>query len=228
MNYLAIVQELHELAGCSGPQPSTVSGVTGETLRLVNWVRRAWDMIQARSPAWNWLQAEFSFSTAPGLREYTPTAAGLSTRFRNWHKGSLRCYLAATGVADEQFLVDWDYDVLRDTYLYGSQSTNQSRPVVFAVRPEDRALVLADIPDAVYTVRGRYQKGPQTLTVDADVPECPEEFHRAITYRALMMYGAYEAAAEVAQEGVTNYRALMLRMVDECLPDVSVGGGGEW
>ena len=57
MNYLAIVQELHELAGCSGPLPATVSGATGETLRLVNWVRRAWDMIQARSTAWGWVSA---------------------------------------------------------------------------------------------------------------------------------------------------------------------------
>lgn len=223
MNYLTIVQELHELAGCSGPLPSTVSGATGETLRLVNWVRRAWDMIQARSTAWNWLQADFSFNTTAGVREYTPAATGLTTRFRNWDQGTLRCYLAATGVADEQFLVDWDYSVLRDTYLYGSQSTNQSRPVVFAVRPEDKALVLADIPDAVYTIRGRYAKGPQTLSADADIPECPEEFHRIITYRALMMYGAYEAAGEVIQEGTSNYRSLMLRLADECLPDITLG-----
>lgn len=223
MNYLAIVQELHELAGCSGPLPATVSGATGETLRLVNWVRRAWNMIQARSTAWNWLQADFSFNTTAGVRAYTPAAAGLTTRFRSWDQGSLRCYLAATGVSDEQFLVDWDYGILRDTYLYGSQSTNQSRPVVFAVRPEDKALVLADIPDAVYTIRGRYAKGPQTLTLDADIPECPEEFHRVITYRALMMYGAYEAAGEVVQEGTSNYRQLMLRLADECLPDITLG-----
>jgi hypothetical protein len=223
MNYLAIVQELHELAGCSGPSPATVSGATGETLRLVNWVRRAWDMIQARNQAWNWMQADFSFNTTAGVREYTPAAAGLSTRFKDWHCGTLRCYLTATGVADEQFLVDWDYDVLRDTYLYGSQSTNQSRPVVFAVRPEDKALILADIPDAVYTVRGRYAKNTQTLSADTDIPECPEHFHAAITYRALMMYGAYEAAGEVVQEGTTNYRQLMLRMADECLPAITLG-----
>jgi len=223
MNYLEMVGHLHQLCGVSGTAPATVSGQTGERARLVQWIRRAWDMIQAHSPAWLWMQSEFSFQTTPGQRNYTIAQAGIASRFKRWDIESFRCFLTGTGVPDEQFLVQWDYPILRDTYLLGSQSTNQSRPAVFAIEPQSRAIVLADIPDQIYTIRGRYFRGAQTLTIDADVPEMPEDYHWAIVYRAMMMYANYESAGDVAIEGVAGYRPLMMQLAADQLPAVNCG-----
>lgn len=223
MNYLEMVGHLHSLCGVSGPAPATVLGQTGERDRLVGWIRRAWDMIQAQSPAWLWMQAEFNFQTAVGQRNYSLVEAGILSRFRRWDVESFRCFLTSTGVPDEQFLVHWDYPILRDTYLLGSQSTNQSRPVVFAIEPQSRSIVLADIPDQVYTVRGRYFRGHQVLTADADIPEMPEDFHWAIVYRAMMMYANYESAGDVMAEGVSGYRPLMVQLSGDQLPAVNCG-----
>jgi hypothetical protein len=44
----------------------------------------------------------------------------------------------------------------------------------------------------------------------------------AIVYRALMLYGRYEAAAEIYQDADTNYKRIMRRVDLNQLPDIEL------
>lgn len=52
----------------------------------------------------------------------------------------------------------------------------------------------------------------------------PAEFHMAIVYRAMMMYGRFTAAGEVFNDGEQNYRRIMTALVNNQTPMVRMGG----
>jgi hypothetical protein len=45
-----------------------------------------------------------------------------------------------------------------------------------------------------------------------------------IVYRAMMLYAAYEAAPEVQQEAVGNYKSMLSRLKRDQLPAFTIGG----
>ena len=190
MTFLELCKRTIEKCGISG-SIATVTGQTGESLRVVNWVDEAWRDIQGSQSNWDWMREDFSFQSVASTQSYTPTAAG-ATDFGKWHKDTLRIYLTSTGVSDDSFLCEWDYRTFRDLYMFGVQQTG--KPVVFAEKPGTHALLLGSIPDAVYTVYGEYQLAATAMTADADIPSMDEQFHMAIVHLARMKYAAYEAA----------------------------------
>jgi len=62
------------------------------------------------------------------------------------------------------------------------------------------------------------------MTADADIPALPAQFQMAIIYRAMMSYGAYEAAPEVYQRGELEFGKLMRRMTADRIPETIWGG----
>jgi hypothetical protein len=81
-------------------------------------------------------------------------------------------------------------------------------------------LNLGAVPDAVYTAYGDYYRKAVSLAVSADTPAMPSQFHMAIVYRALMKYAGFDAAPEVKQEAIENYKMLMQALERDQLPDV--------
>lgn len=231
--FLELVQELRRECGVSattqGDQPSAVLNQTGEMLRLVNWTKRAWLKIQNAQDWWLWMRQDFTLSVTANVGAYLPSVAvddgtGLAiSRFGRWHARSLRLYTTSVGTTDEQFLVDWDYDKFRDSYLFAGQRAQRNRPVVWAERPNDRAILLGDVPEKAYTIKGSYQRGPQALSADSDVPELPARFHPIIVYRAMMYYGKYEAAPEILAQGRDEYEAMLADLVRDQLPPMEMG-----
>lgn len=170
------------------------------------------------------MRQDFSFQLAQGTGDYTPTGnaptgAALSD-FKKWWTDTLRVYRTSIGVGDEQWLVNWPYSVFRDTYRYNLQSTLQGRPVVFAVRPRDNALMFGAIPDATYTCVGEYQIAPVALTADTDTPAIDTDLHEVIVYKAMLSYGIEQAAGEVIARATAKYNELLGRMRDKYLPEV--------
>lgn len=221
MNFLQLCQETASLASIPGTGPTTVVGQTGEMGRVVLWVRQAWTDIERRHPYWTFKRKNLFFATTEGQQNYglvRMDAADLA----ELDAQSLRLYDASVGVSSEQFLVEWGYDVFRDTYQYAEQQPG--RPVVFAVDPADRDLLLGPIPNSgQYVVRGKYWRRAITPTADADVPAFPEEFHSVIVQRALMKYAGYEAAPEVKQTAMEEYRNLIRELERDQLPAISFG-----
>lgn len=92
MTFLEIVNRVRQNCGISGADLSTVTGATGESLRLINWVNESWLDIQAMKPNWHWMRRSAAFPTVAGQASYTATQAGV-TDFGHWSRDSFRNYL---------------------------------------------------------------------------------------------------------------------------------------
>jgi len=225
MNFLQLVQRLRKECGVSGTGPVSVLGQNGTSDLLVNWINSAWVEIQGLHDNWDFMRAPFSFQAIANVGDYTTSGgpgvgAGIPD-LRYWHTETLRAQKTADGLSDEQWLVQWEYQVFRDTYRFGLQTPG--RPVVFAISPFGKALMLGSIPDATYTITGEYQKLPTAMAANDDVPNIPEHLQMAIVYKAMQSYGMFEAASEVVGRGQTEYTRLINQLEREELPEVYLG-----
>lgn len=221
MTFLELCQRTRELAGITGVGPASVTGQTGEMLRIVHWVQSSWTDIQNLHRNWNFLHKDLSFVTVDGQGEYSLADMGASD-LRMFDLGTLRCHETAKGYADTQFLTDMDFYALRDTYRFTSRTSG--RPMRSAIDPKDKSLWLDSIPDATgYTITGRYWTKPVSLSANEDAPAMPEEYHMLIVYWALSKYAGLEAAPEAKQEALENKAPLLSALRNDQLPDMYLG-----
>jgi hypothetical protein len=227
MNYLQLAQRLAVECGVTGGGPASVTGQTGMYAKLVNWTNDAWVEIQGMHDNWNWMREPFTFETVAGTGNYDPNAvtntvtSALMTDLRYWWKDTFRCQKKSIGVQDEQWLVEWEYQVFRNTYRFNVQVNG--RPVVFAIMPNDKKVMLGQIPDDIYQISGEYQILPVSMTANTDTPALPTHLHLAIVYKAMEYYGLYEAAPEVLSRGTTQFSRLRNQLEREQLPELYLG-----
>lgn len=227
MNFLELTQRLSQECGITGTGPTSTVGQTGEARRLVNWIDSAWVEIQGLHNNWNWMRKKFAWETVAGTGDYLPSAitntlTGLPmTDMRYWYKDTFRAQKKSIGIQDEQWLVEWEYYVFRNTYRFNVQVNG--RPVVFAENPQGKALMLGQIPDDVYIITGEYQKRATHFTSDTSEPDIPEEYHLLIVFKAMQSYGLYESAGEVIARGEKQYQALLTQLEHEQLQEVYLG-----
>ena len=70
-------------------------------------------------------------------------------------------------------------------------------------------------PDQAYSIRLEYQKDGHRLLVDSDSPLIPDtSLHDAIVYRALMLYGLYDANPDAYAHGERQFNQLLSLMVE--------------
>lgn len=221
MNFLELTQQTASLASIPGFGPVTTVGQTGELARVVTWVRNAWLDIERRHQYWNFKRKDLFFTTTLGQQNYGLVRMGAAD-LAEYDGDSLRLYDATVGVSSEQFLVEWDYNVFRDLYQFSQQTPG--RPTVFAINPADKDLLLGSIPDSgQYVVRGKYWRQAAGPVDNTSVPAFPEAYHDVIVQRALMKYAGYEAAPEVKQTAMEEYRNLMRELERDQLPALSFG-----
>jgi hypothetical protein len=227
MNYIQLVQRLARECGVAGIGPATVTNQLGEAYRLVNWINEAWVEIQGLHDTWGWMRQPFSFQAYKGVGDYTPdgpdgVGAGIPD-LRYWHKNTLRTWRTALGISDEMWLVEWEYQVLRDTYRFNQNRILEARPMVFAVKPNAKVLMLGPLPEDTYTVVGEYQQLPSDLLADTDTPGLPTHLHMIIVYKAMMSYALFESAPEVLQRAQIQYQRLLNQLEREQLQEVYLG-----
>ena len=223
MTNLQLCNRLITKAGISGGTLATTLNQTGEMGRVVSWIDEAYSTIQMIHPNWDWLRKDVTFTTTAGKSKYLPSECGV-TDLGKWRMDSFRTYITSVGVASEVFLGSIGYDQYRDTYLYGNMRNTRGRSISVAVSPSDLSLNLGLTPDYVgYTVVGEYYREPLHFTTDTDTPLFPSKYHMIIVYRAMMYYGAYEAAAEVYNEGLAAYNELVRKLNNEQLQDATLG-----
>ena len=80
------------------------------------------------------------------------------------------------------------------------------------------------IPDAVYTIRGEFYRGPQILTLTADVPEMPLAHHDAIKWRALILLGTFDEAPEQIPQWKEFLGEYMAPLVRKNTPRIQLPG----
>ena len=206
----------------SGTYPTSVSDQTGWLLQIVKAVVDAWENIQNKHPDWRWMRADFEGDTISGTARYT--AAGWSlTRFAEWitEPDVITIYKDSTGVSDEGPLTFKPWQEWQRLYDRGTQTAN--RPVHWSISPTNE-FCLGPKPDAVYTVRGPYRKGNQTLANNTDEPEGPGRFHNAIVYEALEILAGFDETPAA----VVTARSKLLKIMDglerDQLPRLELGG----
>ena len=217
MNFLQLCQRLRSEAGIAGVGPSTVINQSGELGRIVNHIQDAYEDIQNKHDDWSFLRNDFSFNCVIGTQNYAQsTVANLS----NWKKDSFRLYL--TTINDEQWIRYMEWDLFRDSRLYGPISTTTGRPIDFTVKP-DKSLSVWPIPDNTYTIRGEYYRIPYVLSVDADVPIF-DRYHMAIVFNALMRYAAFVSDPTLYAYAQKEYGRLIGKLERERAMSIGISG----
>lgn len=236
MNFLQIAQRLREESGLTSSatlSPTSVLSQAGELKRIVNWAASAYTDLQASNQNWRWMRSTFSFPTVASTDSYAYTAAtdlitaATITRFSRWIAfdddgyENVSCYRTTTGVSDEQVLEFMPWSAFRDRYKRRTQTNG--RPAHFTVDPQNK-IVLGPNPDAIYTIKGEYQKSAQILAADTDTPEMPTDFHMLIVWNALLDYGGYAAASEVFTRAQVKARPLLSALVLDQTPSMAMPG----
>jgi hypothetical protein len=224
MNYLALCQRLKTEAGISGTLAS-VSGQTGELARVLNWINTAYESIQNSQTSWNFMKHGFTVNTVIGTDAYAygsctdTTLASAIVNFGHWDTDSFQMYKDT--VADENVMPCIDYELWKSIYRMGSQTA--SRPSEATILPND-SIGLGPKPDAVYVFSGDYYRSAAAMSLNADIPVIPSQYHMAIVWRALMLYAQWEEADNLYQYANREYMVLK-RMLDlNQLPKMNSGG----
>lgn len=235
MSYLTLCVATRQECRVAGTGPTAVAGQVGVLKDIVDWVAQSHDDIQRQYRNWRWLRSGFTVNTVASTDAYTygdctdTTTSAVITRFSHWlpiddeGDSNLTCYLTSTGVAGETPLSYLSWGEFRYIYKRGVQSTLTGQPVHFTIDPTNR-LMLGPNPSAIYTLSGEYQKSPQTLSADGDVPEMPAQFHDLIMYRAMEKYGAANNALEVFQRGGFEGARMMKALEMDQLPMIRTAG----
>lgn len=219
MDFISLARRLVIEAGVSGSGPASVLNQTGEMLRIVGWIKSAYDDIQLHNEDWFWMRAEFSFTATAEKFRYTALEAGVTSRFGAWNDTSFA--IKSVGQNDVIPLDFISYSQYRESYI--SNVSVASRPVVFSVAPT-LEILLGDRPNKDYLITGEYFKSPQILVNNVDIPDMPAQYHLAIVYRALMMYARYEAASEIYQDAEANYVRFLRKLELGQMPMVDMQG----
>lgn len=220
MNLLQLVNFARGECGVLGSDLTSLSNVSGESLRFKNWVIRAWEEIQELHPDWKWMRGTYSFTTTANDGSYTSSQAGITSRFGWWDRTYCTVYLTASGTSDQDELTWLEYEEFRAEYLTGPQTN--TRPQHFTIGLSNE-LLIGPAPDSTaYTITGQYVKSTQTLSEATDEPELPEQ-HKFIAWWAINEYGSYEVATEVLVRARGKISRMRSDLEAKYLPAILLG-----
>lgn len=228
MTYLELVQRLRIETGYTNTGPNTLVGVSGAHERATAWIATAYTELQNRHD-WRWLRKTFTLNTTSGTAAYAGSDAtdsdGAVTRLKRWRLedpwNPPKCYLSSAGVGTEGWLAFLPWEHFRSIYRVGAQNNGHPRHVT--IDPDDN-LVLGPTPDDIYVVSGEYHRTAQVLSVNADTPEMPSDYHMAIVYAAMGKYGMYDNAPETATRARVEGRSILRQLEATQLPKMRRAG----
>lgn len=206
MTFLELCQTLRREVGAAGTGPSSISGQTGEYARLVEWIRNEWLRIQERHERWNFAWAEGEVEVEKAFRDYDLPSDVLRIDDQTLYFNDR--YLRVVG-----------WEEFRKT----SREPAGQEVKVASFSPDGK-LRLNAFPSNDGTITFEYWKTPQRLEAGSEKPRCPEQYHIAIVYAAMVQYGLYENAPEVVQQGRLNYSGVYQEMINRELPSVGIQG----
>lgn len=207
--YLELVQDLHNEVGAAGIEPQGVTGLSGEAERLALWVKRADEYVQLKWVNWKFLRNEFTVSniTTQGIA----TLSAPST-LRYWDEKTFT--ITPPGSTEKYPLDVVEYDKIKRDIL----DTNEGYPDRVIIMP-DNTLKFEPVPNGAYTINADYYVRPTLLAATTDVSAIPEEFHRVIIGRAMILYANFESAPEIKDQGQEIYIEQLALLENDQLPN---------
>lgn len=228
MTFLELCQAVARDSGTVAtlPAPTTVLGQTGRLARIVGWVQDAYREIQTSHADWLWMRGTFEGNLLASTRERSGADLG-ALRFARFVRTAkdtsvATVYDPAIGVEDEGFLKFQPYEEFYQNFLYGTYSTRTGKPSHVTRTPGNR-FAFWPLPDKTYVCRGLYHKTPQVLSVDADVPELPEEHHDVIKYKALTLLALFDEDAARFATYERMYNEMKGDLAQHYLPQLEFG-----
>lgn len=222
MTFVELVESLRQECGVSGPVLSTVQTLSGELGSLKRWTAQAWTEIQARHMDWQFLRTS-STHIIPQFGAIIQPAEYLAGEVAEWKRDSFRVATSGDGRRLSQSVPYVPYDSFVSGI--GVDVTNYARPMCFAIRDSDKAVLVAPAADTTYELYYDYWRTPVTLSADSDTPACPVRFHMIIVYRAMMKYGRYNSAPEIYADGKREFNQLLRGLEIDQLPPTTFAGG---
>lgn len=225
--FLELCRDLRRESGIAGTGPSSVTDTNqpAQLERQINWIRDQWEEIQDMYVNWRWMRASFTLSLVAGTAAYSygdavdDDLAEPIERFARWWADDFEepptIYLTSAGKGGEGYLSFVDWPLFKQIYDRGNPQTGF--PAHVTIDPKNR-LVFGPTPNDAFTVRGAYQRSPQTLVNDSDEPEMPVRFHKLILWRALEQYALFESAAEVLNRAQLNASRSLSKLEADQLP----------
>jgi hypothetical protein len=214
MNYLQLVQTAQRILRATsdklGAAPTTVVGQQGFNDELVFFIKQAWLDIQNSNTRWRFLWKEGTLTLPENADTITPFAiSDFATLINADSDGRGRFITMLVDGPDSETTIRFvPYAAFQQSYLTrGVRGPGQ--PANFTVLPDER-LRFDLIADRPYTIKINYNRTPQELVDNLDVPIVAERYHMAIVWWAIARYycttrdGAekfrQKAAAEMARE----------------------------
>lgn len=189
--FLELCNQVNDTIGLQG-SISDVTQPKGIQRNIVDAVRGAWVDIQTLREDWSFMNAQIdSFNTVEDKIIYTPTEVfGSLTAAAN-----LSVYNDKRGFFRENIMlgyVPWEDLPFVD-------NTIAQPPQWYSINPSNNNLHFHK-PDGVYNIIIRYKKAPQQLLLNTDKPNIPQQFQRAIIYKALQKVAVYLGNSGLYQE----------------------------
>lgn len=235
MNFLELCQRTVRECAVSDSinVPSGVANQSGELRRVVDWVASSYLDICNEHENWKFLRSRFSLQTVAGKEAYAITdctdtkvsAAMTVNGFGKWiteKADTFRIYRTADGANTQQRLWPGTYDWFR--FHYQTQPPPNNKPVEYAIREDDSAILLGPTPNDIFTVIGEYYRRAPALTADADVPLFPERFHESIVWRAVRRYAQHEEDGGLYTAADIEYKRLHGPLLIDQLPRMRLAG----
>lgn len=205
--FIELVQELHSESGASGQAPTSVVNQTGESKRLVNWIRNADRYVQQLWENWKFLRQGYNEVTTQGQKAL-PVVQGVE------FYDNLSFFLIEEGTTDKQPIDVVEYDQIKNEI----RDDDPGLPFRVIIMP-DNTLEVDPVPDGAHTILGDYYIEPVIMQANDDVSIIPSRFHRVILGRALVLYANYENASEIKTQGTEIYGEQLARLENNQLPN---------
>lgn len=212
MTFLELCKLLRAEAGISGEGPASVVNQTGINLKIVNWIRRAYQEVQNIHYDWAFLWAESSFTLQAGKRDYAPRTDLALPDFNQWEaqsfygQGQNSTTRAIVYIPFEEFRI-------RD------RVERSGEPLSYTILPND-TLRFDSTPVQEELIRFEYYRAPFEMASNLDTPVWSSQFHDIILYKALMYYAADEEAPTIYQDAQINFnrRVTMFEWIERQQP----------
>lgn len=205
--YLQLLQQLHRDVDAAGAEPQGVTGLAGEAKRLANWIIRADQFVQLKWDNWKFLRATFSAGTVAATATLSKPATLKYWDFKTFT-------IIEPGETDKNPLDSIEYDKIKRAIL----DTDQDIPSRVIIMPNN-SLLFEPVPDAIYTIGADYYIVPTLLAANGDISDIPPEFHQIIIGRAMILYGNFENAPEMKDQGEEIYVEQLALLENDQLPN---------
>ncbi len=217
--FLELCADVARESGGTGRAPASVIGQSGRQLKVTEWVKTAWTLIQNLQSNWSFLREDGTGTLAPNTTSYSGASFSL-VRFGEFISDygayqPVTIYDPTIGRSDENALRPISYETWKRRWDMGVHDAN--RPTEYTIGP-DQELKFGAKPDKAYPIRFEYRKSPQELAANADEPDMPARFHQIIVWRAIMLMADHDEAPNAMVMANGKYLELRASMERDLLP----------